>query len=79
MCNCFVDAIKIISKKHTEWDGKKVKQFSFSNAGINLRTGQSFVGLGIDIQYENQKKMGHTTLTMAYCPLCGKSLKEEKK
>lgn len=56
--------------------GKPVEKYMFSDSGMNFRTGKITYGLGIDIKFKNQKKVGHTTLTINYCPLCGKSMNE---
>lgn len=76
-CNCLDDALKKITEKYPEWDGKKVLRYSYSDMLIDFRTGESMIDIGINIQYEKQKKLGRTSLSMAFCPLCGKSLKEE--
>ena len=77
-CNCLNEALEKILENCPTWDNKKVKSYSFHDGGISFKTGKSSVGIGIDIEFENQKKTGYTYLTMAYCPLCGKSLKEEE-
>jgi hypothetical protein len=75
-CNCLDKALTKILNNNPSWNNKKVSQYYYSDGGISFTTGESSVGIGIDIKYEGQKKEGHTYLTMAFCPLCGKSLKK---
>ena len=49
---------------------------SYSDAGLNFRTGKTCYGIGIDIKFEDQKKAGHTYLNMSHCPLCGEKFKD---
>lgn len=57
-------------------DGKKVKKYSFRDKGIDFKTGKTNYNIGIDIEFENQKKKEYTFIVMEFCPLCGKKFKE---
>jgi hypothetical protein len=77
MCNCLTETLKKIKEKYPEWNGKKVDDMYYSDCGLNFTTGKTCYGMGIDIRFEGQKKLGHTYLNISHCPLCGKKLEEE--
>ena len=78
MCDCLEKAIKTIKEKYPTWNGKKVDDIFYPDYCLNLKTGKASYGIGIDIRFKDQKKLGHTSLAISYCPLCGKELKKEK-
>jgi hypothetical protein len=71
MCDCLEKSIKQIKEKYPKWKEKEVDDIFYSDCGINFTTGKMNYGMGIDIRFKGQKKLGHTMLNISHCPLCG--------
>ena len=74
-CTCLEDTVKQINEKYKEWNGKPVERITLQNLALDFKSGQVVNLIGLDIKFKNQKKLGHTTLRMSHCPLCGKEIK----
>jgi hypothetical protein len=79
MCNCLSESLEKVKEMYPKWpdeSGKEVEDMYYSNSGLNFSTGKSIHGIGIDIKFKDQKKLGHTFIIMSHCPLCGKKFEE---
>jgi hypothetical protein len=79
MCDCLTNALEKITEMYPKWpddQGKEVERFSFSDIALSLQTMKTVFNVGIDIKFKDQKKLGHTGITMGYCPLCGEKFEE---
>lgn len=78
MCDCMEQTLNKLLEKHPEWNGKKVKTYTFPGTILSVSDGLKTVhGLPIDVEIENQKKRYSTFINMAFCPFCGEKFNKE--